>query len=89
MQSQIVKLIRKSVAVNPNILHNDFESLSLSFFFWRVSYFLKLTYHLVIYSMSISLVFKLMAIYRVTSWMPLNQIRWKYYLSQKVRQESG
>lgn len=32
MQSQIVKLIRKSVAVNPNILHNDFESLSLSFF---------------------------------------------------------
>ena len=32
MQSQMVKLIRKSVAVNPNILHNDFESLSLSFF---------------------------------------------------------
>ena len=88
MQSQIVKLIRKSVAVNLNILHNDFESLSLSVFFggWV---FLKLTYHLVIYSMSISLVFKLMAIYRVTSWMPLNQIRWKYYLSQKVRQESG
>lgn len=85
MQSQIVKLIRKSVAVNPNILHNDFESLSLSFF-WEGE---KLTYHLVIYSMSISLVFKLMAIYRVTSWMLLNQIRWKYYLSQKVRQESG
>ena len=41
MQSQIVKLIRKSVAVNPNILHNDFESLSLSFFFWRVSFFFK------------------------------------------------
>ena len=88
MQSQIVKLIRKSVAVNPNILLNDFESLSLSFF-WEGEFFLKLTYHLVIYSMSISLVFKLMAIYRVTSWMPLNQIRWKYYLSQKVRQESG